>query len=141
MKKKIYFIQPTYRTRDGRLLQGARVFMHSLAIPALSAARFPGLGEANLRGILRGHRLRNRGKSHRHILHELRYLPGIRDRSRVQEARENGDLRRRHGSVMEACRCSGCGRGGVRKNPGPLEMKEILDDAERAGSGASTGWE
>jgi radical SAM superfamily enzyme YgiQ (UPF0313 family) len=38
MKKKIYFIQPTYRTRDGRLLQGNRVFMHSLAIPALSAA-------------------------------------------------------------------------------------------------------
>ncbi len=37
MKKKIYLIQPSYRSRDGRLLQGRRLFMHSLAIPALSA--------------------------------------------------------------------------------------------------------
>jgi radical SAM superfamily enzyme YgiQ (UPF0313 family) len=37
MKRKIYLIQPTYRCREGRLLQGRRLFMHSLAIPALSA--------------------------------------------------------------------------------------------------------
>jgi len=38
MKKKIYFIQPTYRDRHGRLLQGQHLFAHSLALPALSAA-------------------------------------------------------------------------------------------------------
>jgi radical SAM superfamily enzyme YgiQ (UPF0313 family) len=39
MKKKIYLVQPTYRDRDGRLLKaGPRLFTHSLAIPALSAA-------------------------------------------------------------------------------------------------------
>jgi radical SAM superfamily enzyme YgiQ (UPF0313 family) len=38
MKKKIYLIQPTYRSVDGRLLQGRRLFLHSLALPALSAA-------------------------------------------------------------------------------------------------------
>lgn len=37
MKKKIYLIQPTYRDHEGRLLQGKSLFMHSLALPALSA--------------------------------------------------------------------------------------------------------
>jgi radical SAM superfamily enzyme YgiQ (UPF0313 family) len=36
--KKIYLIQPTYRDRDGRLLKGQRLFLHSLAISALSGA-------------------------------------------------------------------------------------------------------
>lgn len=36
MKKKIYLIQPTYHNRDGRLLKGQTVFMHALALPALS---------------------------------------------------------------------------------------------------------
>ena len=34
--KKIYLIQPTYRDRDGRRLRGKRLFLHSLAIPALA---------------------------------------------------------------------------------------------------------
>ena len=39
MKKKIYLVQPTYRDLSGRLLKaGHRLFTHSLAIPALSAA-------------------------------------------------------------------------------------------------------
>lgn len=38
MKKKIYFIQPTYQTSDGTLLKGDNLYVHSLAMPALSAA-------------------------------------------------------------------------------------------------------
>jgi radical SAM superfamily enzyme YgiQ (UPF0313 family) len=39
MKRKIYLVQPTYRDLQGRLLKaGHRLFTHSLAIPALSAA-------------------------------------------------------------------------------------------------------
>jgi radical SAM superfamily enzyme YgiQ (UPF0313 family) len=35
--KKIYLIQPTYRDRNGRRLRGKRLFLHSLALPALAA--------------------------------------------------------------------------------------------------------
>ncbi|MBK8552473.1 MAG: radical SAM protein [Ignavibacteria bacterium] len=38
MKKKIYYIQPTYQTSDGTLLKGDSLYVHSLAMPALSAA-------------------------------------------------------------------------------------------------------
>jgi len=38
MKKKIYYIQPTYRNADGTLLKGSSLYTHSLAMPALSAA-------------------------------------------------------------------------------------------------------
>ncbi len=38
MKKKIYYIQPTYQTSDGKLLKGDSLYIHSLAMPALSAA-------------------------------------------------------------------------------------------------------
>ena len=39
MKRKIYLVQPTYRNLQGRLLKRRpRLFTHSLAIPALSAA-------------------------------------------------------------------------------------------------------
>lgn len=38
MKKKIYFIQPTYMNKDGTLLKGKSLYIHSLALPALSAA-------------------------------------------------------------------------------------------------------
>ncbi len=39
MKRKIYLVQPTYRDLQGRLLKKRpRLFTHSLAIPALSAA-------------------------------------------------------------------------------------------------------
>ena len=38
LKRKIYLIQPTYRDRDGRLLKERSLFLHSLALPALSAA-------------------------------------------------------------------------------------------------------
>ncbi len=38
MKKKIYYIQPTYQTLDGTLLKGDSLYVHSLAMPALSAA-------------------------------------------------------------------------------------------------------
>ncbi|NUM71146.1 MAG: radical SAM protein [Ignavibacteriaceae bacterium] len=38
MKKKIYFIQPSYRDADGILLKGKRLYIVSLALPALSAA-------------------------------------------------------------------------------------------------------
>ena len=41
MKKKIYLIQPTYRDQDGRLLKGERLYIVSLALPALSAAMPP----------------------------------------------------------------------------------------------------
>ncbi len=37
MKKKIYFVQPTYRGSGDRLLQGRTLLMHSAALPALSA--------------------------------------------------------------------------------------------------------
>jgi hypothetical protein len=37
VKKKIYLIQPTYHNNDGRLLKGRTIFMHSLALPALSS--------------------------------------------------------------------------------------------------------
>lgn len=36
MKKKIYLIQPTYRDRNGNLLKGQSIFIHSLALPILS---------------------------------------------------------------------------------------------------------
>jgi radical SAM superfamily enzyme YgiQ (UPF0313 family) len=38
MKKKIYLIQPTYRNRDGQLFKCKRLYIYSLALPALSAA-------------------------------------------------------------------------------------------------------
>ena len=38
MKRKIYLIQPTYRTRTGVLLQGRSLSLHSCAIPALAAS-------------------------------------------------------------------------------------------------------
>lgn len=38
MNKKIYYIQPTYQTSDGKLLKGDSLYVHSLAMPALSAA-------------------------------------------------------------------------------------------------------
>lgn len=41
MKKKIYFIQPTYKNADGTLLKGKSLYVHSLAMPALSAATPP----------------------------------------------------------------------------------------------------
>ena len=41
MKKKIYYIQPTYQTSDGKLLKGDSIYVHSLAMPALSAATPP----------------------------------------------------------------------------------------------------
>lgn len=37
MKKKIYFIQPSYRDQKGALLKGDRLYIISLALPALSA--------------------------------------------------------------------------------------------------------
>lgn len=37
MKKKIYFIQPTYRDHNGVLLKGKKLYTVSLALPALSA--------------------------------------------------------------------------------------------------------
>lgn len=42
MKKKIYFIHPTYRDQVGRLLKGKRLYIVSLALPALSGAIPPG---------------------------------------------------------------------------------------------------
>jgi radical SAM superfamily enzyme YgiQ (UPF0313 family) len=38
MKKKVYFIQPTYRDKFGRLLKGKSLYTMSLALPALSAS-------------------------------------------------------------------------------------------------------
>jgi radical SAM superfamily enzyme YgiQ (UPF0313 family) len=38
VKRKIYLIQPTYRDHNGRLLKERSLFVHSLALPALSAA-------------------------------------------------------------------------------------------------------
>jgi radical SAM superfamily enzyme YgiQ (UPF0313 family) len=38
MKQKIYYIQPTYRDSNGKLFKGKSLHVHSLAIPALSAA-------------------------------------------------------------------------------------------------------
>jgi len=37
MNKKIYLIQPSYRDRTGKLLKGKRLYIVSLALPALSA--------------------------------------------------------------------------------------------------------
>jgi hypothetical protein len=37
MKKKIYLIQPTYRDQNGTLLKGKKLYVISLALPALSA--------------------------------------------------------------------------------------------------------
>ena len=37
MKKKIYLIQPTYRDQNNNLLKGKRLYILSLALPALSA--------------------------------------------------------------------------------------------------------
>jgi radical SAM superfamily enzyme YgiQ (UPF0313 family) len=37
MNKKIYLIQPTYRDQTGRLLKGKKLYIVSLALPALSA--------------------------------------------------------------------------------------------------------
>jgi radical SAM superfamily enzyme YgiQ (UPF0313 family) len=37
MKKKIYLIQPSYRDNDGMLLKGKKLYVISLALPALSA--------------------------------------------------------------------------------------------------------
>ncbi len=37
MKKKIYLIQPSYRDDQGKLLKGKRLYVISLALPALSA--------------------------------------------------------------------------------------------------------
>jgi radical SAM superfamily enzyme YgiQ (UPF0313 family) len=37
MKKKIYFIQPTYRDQAGELLKGKKLYLVGLALPALSA--------------------------------------------------------------------------------------------------------
>lgn len=37
MKKKIYLIQPTYRDQNGVLLKGEKLYVISLALPALSA--------------------------------------------------------------------------------------------------------
>lgn len=41
MKKKICYIQPTYQTSEGTLLKGNSLYVHSLAMPALSAATPP----------------------------------------------------------------------------------------------------
>lgn len=38
MRKKIFYIQPTYKNADGTLLKGKSLYIHSLALPALSAA-------------------------------------------------------------------------------------------------------
>jgi uncharacterized radical SAM superfamily protein len=38
VKRKIYFIQPTYRGYDGKLFQGRYLHLHSCAIPALAAS-------------------------------------------------------------------------------------------------------
>lgn len=38
MKRKIYYIQPTYRDCNGKLFKGNSLHVHSLALPALSAA-------------------------------------------------------------------------------------------------------
>jgi len=37
MKRKIYFIQPTYRDQTGKILKGKKLYTLSLALPALSA--------------------------------------------------------------------------------------------------------
>ena len=37
MRKKICFIQPTYRDQSGALFKGNSIFIHSLALPILSA--------------------------------------------------------------------------------------------------------
>ena len=37
MRQKICFVQPTYRDREGKLFQGKSIFIHSLAMPMLSA--------------------------------------------------------------------------------------------------------
>jgi hypothetical protein len=41
MRRKIYYVQPTYRDREGRLFQGKSIFIHSLALPMLSASTPP----------------------------------------------------------------------------------------------------
>jgi radical SAM superfamily enzyme YgiQ (UPF0313 family) len=38
VKKKVYLIQPTYRDQHGKLLKGKRLYVISLALPALSGA-------------------------------------------------------------------------------------------------------
>lgn len=42
MRRKIYFVQPTYRDREGALFKGKSIFIHSLAMPMLSATVPPG---------------------------------------------------------------------------------------------------
>jgi radical SAM superfamily enzyme YgiQ (UPF0313 family) len=130
VKKKIYFIQPTYRDDKGRLFQGARLFTHSLTIPALSAAVPPNwekqtcleyfddvdfesdagvvgiscMGSDIFRGLEIAEEFKKRGKT-------------------VIFGGATAQLWKHVvASIADAV---------VFGNPGPLEMKEILDDAEK----------
>ena len=130
INKKIYLIQPTYRDPQGRLHQGKRLIYSSLALPALSAAIPPdwqkeicfeyfddvhyetdasivglsSMGYDILHGSEIGAEFKRRGK--------LVLFGGLQ-------------------AHFSAKRLAGVCDSIVHGNPGPQQMKLILDDAER----------
>ena len=129
MNKKIYFIQPTYQTSDGALLKGDSLYVHSLAMPALSAATPP-----DWKKIV--------------VLQYFEDIDYDTDASVIAITSMGYDIaqgieiarefRRRNKTVIfggyqahfsshllkDVCDCV------VHGNPGPKEMKKILTDAE-----------
>jgi radical SAM superfamily enzyme YgiQ (UPF0313 family) len=131
MKKKIYLIQPTYRNLNGRLLKGKSVSFHSLALPILSATvpsdwekefcleYFEDVNyesEASVVGI---------SSMGYDLSHGLEIAESFKKRGKTvifggyQAYFSRGLLRPLCDSI-------------VFGNPGPREMKRILDDVESA---------
>lgn len=129
MRKKIYFIQPTYRDCNGNLLKVRSVFIHSLALPALSSTvpldwekefcleYFEDINyetDASVIGIsLMGYDLQ----------HGIEIAEAFKSRGKIvifggyQAQFSQNRLR----SVCDSI---------VFGNPGPKEMKKILEDIE-----------
>lgn len=130
MKKKIYFIQPTYRTRDSRLLQGARVFMHSLAIPALSAAVPPDWEKQICVEYFEDIDFETEAGV---IAISCMCYDIFRGSEIAQEFRKRGKTVIFGGATARLWKhvVAPVADAVVFGNPGPLEMKEILDDAEK----------
>jgi radical SAM superfamily enzyme YgiQ (UPF0313 family) len=128
VKKKIYLVQPTYRDHKGRLLQGKSLFLHSLAVPAISAVIPP---EWEKEICLE-------------YFNDVNYetdasVVGISCMvCDVFHGREIADVFRKRGKVVLVGGCAADLWKGLMQSapdalvygyPGPEEMRKILDDA------------
>jgi hypothetical protein len=129
MRRKIYFIQPTYRDREGTLFRGKSVFIHSLAMPMLSAAVpsgwekefcFEYFDQVNYETDAPVIGISSMGYD---IIHGQEIAEEFKRRGKIV-------IFGGYQAHFSVDRLRGCCDSVVHGNPGPREMAAILRDAE-----------